>query len=99
MASVTGSSQVGSATVVTTSHGGLSVDHWTDRLLERILYVGEDPDCPSPIQEQALAYKAVIRDAIKHYMESAIKSDRTTLYNLLIQQGHNDMAEILRRLN
>lgn len=92
----TGTTGVGSATVVTTQNIGLDVDYWTDRLLDRIIHVGTDPNCPSPIQEQAVAYKAQIRFVIRHFLVNAIKSDRTTLYNLFLQQGHGDMAEILR---
>ena len=91
-----GLAQVGTAKVVTTQNTGLTVDYWTDRLLDRIIYVGTD--FPSPIQEQALAYKAQIRFVIRHFLVNAIKSDRTTLYNLFTQQGHGDMAEILRHL-
>ena len=92
------SAQVGMAKVVTTQYTGLDVDYWTDRLLDRIIHVGTDPACPSPIQEQAVAYKAKIRFVIRHFLVNAIKSDRTTLYNLFTQQGHGDMAEILRHL-
>ena len=94
----TGLARVGTATVVTTKNTGLTVDYWTDRLLDRIIHVGTDPLYPSPIQEQAVAYKAQIRFVIRHFLVNAIKSDRTTLYNLFLQQGHGDMAEILRHL-
>ena len=85
--------------VVTTNNTGLSVEHWADRLLAKIIQVSEDPVYPSPIRDQAIAFREDIRVVIAHYMTNAIKSDRTTLYNLFIKQGHKDMAEILRRLN
>jgi hypothetical protein len=82
--------------VVTTSHTGLSVEHWSERCLTKILYVANDS--ASPIADQAHAFKANIGSVITHYMKNAIKSDRTTLYNLFVKQGHPDMAEILRKL-
>jgi len=60
------------------------------------MYVADDSD--SIIKDQAIAFRENIRLVIAHYMTKAIKSDRTTLYNLFTQQGHRDMAEILRKL-
>ena len=89
-------SRVGSVTAQTTSNTGLSIEYWADRCLEKIIHVGEDND--SVIKDQAIAYRESIRLVLIHYMTNAIKSDRTTLYNLFVQQGHQDMAEILRKL-
>tara|TARA_R100000353_G_C6507988_1_gene195879 strand:- start:895 stop:1071 length:177 start_codon:yes stop_codon:yes gene_type:complete len=50
------------------------------------------------IAQQAEAFKESVSNVILFYMKEAIKSDRTTLIALLEQQGHQDMAEILRRL-
>lgn len=88
--------QVGSVTVKTTSHTGLSIEHWADRCLEKIIYVS--PDSASILKDQAEAYRERIRSVLINYMTKAIKSDRTTLYSLFVQQGHRDMAEILRKL-
>ena len=86
----------GTVTVTTSSHGGLPVEHWVERALERIVYVG-DQSIPA-IRDQAEAFKGQIRAALDYYMRQAIKSDRTTVYNLLLQQGETQMAEIFRRL-
>lgn len=88
--------KVGLVTVVTSSNKGLSVEHWADRLLDRIVYVAEDS--ASPIKDQALVFKEDVRQACEYYMKAAIKSDRTTLYNLLVKQGETETAELLRRL-
>ena len=82
--------------IVTTTNTGLSVEHWADRCLGRIIYVADDSD--SVITDQARAFKENIRSVLIKYMQNAVKSDRTTLYNLFVQQGHQDMAEILRKL-
>lgn len=91
-----GNIQTGVVKVVTTNNTGLSVEHWAGRCLEKIVFVADDSD--SIIKDQAIAFKEGIRLVIAHYMTQAIKSDRTTLYNLFLQQGHQDMAEILRKL-
>jgi hypothetical protein len=91
-----GAAKPGAVTVKTTSGRGLSIEHWAERCLEKIIYVS--PDSTSIIKEQAEAYRERIRTVLIYYMTQAIKSDRTTLYNLFAQQGHRDMAEILRKL-
>ena len=88
--------QIGKVAVATTNHKGLSVDHWTERCLEKIVYVAKDSD--SIIRDQAEAFKDDIRVAIKHFMKQSIKSDRTTLYNVLLKAGHPEAAELIRRL-
>lgn len=95
--SVNGAVKIGGVNAMATQNTGLSIDYWTDRLLERVVYVADNSD--SVIKDQAIAFKESIRASIRHYISNAIKSDRTKLYNLFIQQGHGDMAEILRRLN
>lgn len=91
-----GQLQVGSVEVNTTSNCGLSIEHWTERILSKIVYVAEDSD--SLIHQQAIEFKDQIRKVLHQYLALAIKSDRTTLYNLLLKQGEPKMAEILRRL-
>ena len=55
---------------------------------------GADP----MVRAQAEAFKDRVYHVILAACKDAIKSDRTTLYNLFNKQGHADMAEILRRL-
>jgi hypothetical protein len=35
---------------------------------------------------------------INHYMQQAVQSDRTNVYNLLVKHGSADVAEHIRRL-
>ena len=88
--------QVGAVNVQTISNRGYPVEHWAERCLERIIHVGKEQ--PAPIRDQALAYQESIRQVLVHYIAQAIKSDRTTLYNLLNQQGERAMADILLTL-
>ena len=91
-----GAFKVGNVIVKTTQNRGFTAEEWAERCLEKIIYVASDSD--SYIKDQAEAFKDLIRKVLVFYFKQAIKSDRTTLYNLFIQQGHRDMAEILRKL-
>lgn len=88
--------EVGSVKVQTTQGRGLTPEEWAENCLQHIIHVG-DQSIPA-IRDQALAYRADIKKVLVKYITSAIKSDRTTLYNLLLQQGHKDMADILLKL-
>jgi hypothetical protein len=87
--------KVGSVKVSTTNGRGLTPEEWAERCLEQIIYVGND--ATPLLRDQALAYKERIRKVLISYMNKAINSDRTTLYNLLVQQGHKDMSDILSK--
>lgn len=85
-----------SVDVKTTSNRGFTPQEIAKRCSDRLISVS---DTASPlIRDQARAYKNQMEQVIAHYMQEAIKSDRTTLYNLLKSQGHGDVAEIIRRL-
>jgi hypothetical protein len=88
--------QAGTVDVVTTTNGGLSVDHWADRATEKIISVG-DKNHPE-IVEQAKFYRDNIRYVIKVYMEEAIKSSRTDIIAELERNGYEDVASILRKM-
>ena len=91
-----GSLEVGSVQVATTSNQGLPVDHWVERCLKRIVHVSDDSK--SVIRDQARAYRKAIREVLKYYMVQAIKTDRTTIYNMLLNHGELEAAELIRRL-
>jgi hypothetical protein len=82
--------------VQTTSHRGFTPEEIADRCLDKIVHVSES--APPVIKEQALAYKGHLRHVLSHYMKEAIKSDRTTIYNALVDAGQKDLAEAIRRL-
>jgi hypothetical protein len=39
-----------------------------------------------------------LKEILIFYMERMAQSERTTIWALIKQQGHEDMAEIIRRL-
>lgn len=82
--------------VRTTQERGFTVEEIAEDLLNKLLFISSEAH--PAIREQAMAFKEQIRPAIIHYMKQAVRSDRTTLAAQFTQQGHHDMAEIIRRL-
>ena len=88
--------EVGTVSVHTTSGRGMNAEEWADLCMQKILYVG-DQSIPA-IRDQAQAYQTEIKKVLVHYFSKAIRSDRTTLYNILLKQGHKDIADIIHKL-
>jgi|TARA_R110001583_G_scaffold49156_6_gene153972 hypothetical protein len=81
--------------VHTTHNRGFTPEEIAERTVPKIVSVAEGAD---PVaREQAETFKKRLFHVIVKACNDAIRSDRTTLYNLLTQQGHKDMADILRK--
>lgn len=91
-----GFGSVGSFLVKTTQERGFTPEEITEDLLTKLIFISTESH--PAIRDQAIAFRNQIRPVIVHYMKQAVKSDRTTLAAQLSKQGHNDMAEIIRRL-
>jgi hypothetical protein len=96
MMSETVGTGTGTVSVVATEGRGHSPEEIADLALDKIMYVSKDAD--PIIRQQAEAFRESIRGILVYYMGKAQKSERTTLYNLFRNQGHEDMAEIIKRL-
>ena len=90
------SMEVGNVLVTTTKNKGHSIEFWADSAANRIVSVGGN--CHPLIAQQAEAFKEDAKKVVAFYLAEAVKSDRTTLIAELENQGHQDMADILRRL-
>ena len=90
---VTAQAQLGQLEVRVSSHRGYNVDEVADAAVGRILYVGENVH--PVIRDQAVAFKEHIREIVAFYMKEAIKSDRTTVVNILKKAGHPELASII----
>jgi len=64
--------------------------------MNKIMTVSEG--APPVIKEQALAHRDRLKEILIFYMERMAQSERTTIWALMRQQGHEGMAEIIRRL-
>ena len=91
-----GQGDVGKIKVFTSSNGGHSPEQIAEMAMNKIMSINET--APPPIRDQALAYRNKIKDVILYYMRKMAQSERTTVWALLRKQGHEDMAEIIRRL-
>ena len=91
-----GFGSIGPIVVKTTDNRGFSVEEIAEDLLNKLIFISGDSH--PAIRDQAIAFKERIRPAIIHYMRQAVRSDRTTLAAEFSKQGHEDMAEIIRRL-
>lgn len=82
--------------VLTTSGRGLTPEEITQMALAKLISISDT--APAEIAAQARAYRDRMEMVILHYMRQAIASDRTTVYNILRDAGHPDLAETIRRL-
>ena len=82
--------------VKTTQNKGFSSEEIAERCVNKIIAVSEN--APVEIQEQALAYKKQLFHVICFYLKEAINSDRTTVYNIIKQAGHEKLAEHIRSM-
>jgi len=89
-------SEVGTLAVKTTDHRGHSVNEIADRAVDHIVSISDD--APEPIKVQAYAFKERCRKVIEYYMQEAVNNHMCTIGNKLEQQGHKDLANIIRRL-
>jgi hypothetical protein len=96
MFDASGNSEIGDVAVFTSTNRGHSPEEMADMALNKIMLVSED--APPVIRDQALAYKAKLKEILIFYMNRMAQSERTTIWALMQQQGHEDVAEIIRRL-
>jgi len=96
MLQANGEGGLGTVSVFTSTNGGHTPEQVAEMALNRIIQVNES--APPVIKEQALVYKGRLREILIYYMNSMAKSERTTIWSLMKKQGHDDIAEIIRRL-
>ena len=82
--------------VTTTNNRGLSPEELAERCAERIISVSKDahPD----LRDQALAFRAQIVVVLSKYLKEAVSNDRVTVYNALVDAGHPQLADAIRKL-
>ena len=82
--------------VKTTSNRGFTPEEVAENCVRKIISVSDNVD--PVLRDQARAYASYIEKIIVHYMKEAINSDRTTVYNAIMDAGHPKLAELIRRL-
>jgi|TARA_X000001388_G_scaffold69965_1_gene58788 hypothetical protein len=96
MFSINSDTEVGNLGVTTTNHRGHTIDEVAEMATNKIVSVSDD--APAPIRAQAHAFKNACKTVITYYMQEAVKNHMCTICNQLEQQGHKDLANIIRRL-
>ena len=82
--------------IQTSNHRGFTPEEVAERCLNKLLSVSDT--APPAIRDQAVAFKDHLRAVLVFYMNEAVQSDRTTVGNALLDAGHKDLAELIRRL-
>lgn len=86
--------ELGDVIVHTTMNRGFTPEEIADRAVDKLIFVSET--APEPVRLQAQAYREQIRKVVHHYLLEAVRSDRTTISNRLIQAGHPELLDLLR---
>lgn len=82
--------------VQTTNNRGFTPEEIAERCVNKLVSVSDNAH--PAIKEQAHTYKLQMQMVIARYMREAILSDRVTVYNVLANAGHPDLAELIRSL-
>ena len=75
---------------------GHDPEFWAAQATKKICDISID--APEHVKAQAVAFQNQIYTVILYTIKNAIESRDTTLINLLIKQGHGDMARIIKEL-
>lgn len=86
----------GTVETIVTSGRGLNPDELTRMVLPKLLYLG--PDVPDEMRQQAEAGKERIRVLLTDAFRIAQKSAGTSMYNILMNAGHEEAAELVRNI-
>ena len=89
-------SELGDAIVFTSNNRGQAPEDMAEMALNKIMLVSDT--APPVIRDQAYAHRQRLKEVLIYYMNKMSQSERTTIWALMKQQGHDDMAEIIRRL-
>tara|TARA_R100000541_G_C1883446_1_gene82645 strand:+ start:910 stop:1200 length:291 start_codon:yes stop_codon:yes gene_type:complete len=87
---------IGNLGVTTTHNRGHSSEEVAKMATDKIVSISDT--APESIKAQAHAFKGLCHNVINFYMKEAIKNHMCTIGNQLEQQGHKDLANIIRRL-
>lgn len=87
---------LGGIKVHTVSGRGSNAEELANLAIDKIIYVGRDSD--PVIVGQAMAFKERIHAVLVHYLDVAQKAERNTICIKLQQQGHEDLANIVRNI-
>jgi len=82
--------------VNTTNNRGFTPEELAEQCVKKIISISDNAH--PGVRDQARAFSKDIEKLIAHYMQQAVQSDRTSVYNALTDAGHPQLAELIRRL-
>ena len=82
--------------VVTTQNRGHTPEEVAELCINKIVGISATAD--PIIRQQAEAFKTQIKQVVIYYMKQAIQSDRTSVYNALLDAGEPKLADLIRTL-
>ena len=82
--------------VYTTDNRGFVPEEIAERCADKLISISDTAD--PVLQQQARAYREAMVKVISFYMKEAIQSDRTTIYNALMEAGQSKLANAVRSL-
>lgn len=82
--------------VHTTENRGFTPEEIAERAADKIISISDEAN--PAIRAQAHAFRKQLVTVMAYYLREAVRSDRTTVYNALIDAGQKDLAELIRRL-
>ena len=88
--------ELDSVAVHTSQNKGHDPEFWAAQATKKICDISMD--APEHVKQQALAFQKQVYSVILHSIKNAINSKNVTYVNLLRQQGHEDMAKIIKEL-
>ena len=88
--------KLGGVAVHTSDNKGHDPEFWAAQATKKICDISVD--APEHVKQQALAFQNQVYSVILHSIKNAINSKNVTYVNLLRQQGHEDMAKIIKEL-
>ena len=86
----------GTVDVQTTVDRGHTPEELAGFAVEKIIQIADSAD--PVLKQQAHAFREKMYWVIVHTAKQAIKSDRTTLSNNLVDNGQEDLAKLLRTI-
>jgi hypothetical protein len=87
---------MGEVEVIATSGRGLNPDELTRMVLPKILYIG--PDVPADVRAAGEAQLVRLEALMKHYFAQAQRSERTSIFNVLMNAGHPEAAQLVKEI-
>ena len=82
--------------VMTTEGRGHTPEELAELCANKLISVSDDAH--PAIRDQAIACRAALVSVVTRYMKEAVTNDRVTVYNALVDAGHPQLADAIRKL-